>query len=62
MFWYASLPGRRCARVAVGGTVLGEIEVDRGCFGCMLGGDDSQTLYIVANRYGASGASGGIAW
>ena len=48
------------ARVAAGGRVLGEIEVDRGCFGCMLGGDDGQTLFIVANRYGQAGASDGI--
>ena len=37
------------------------IEVDRGCFACMLGGDDGRTLYIVANRYGGgSNASGGV--
>ena len=60
MIWYASVPGQRCTRVAAGGRVLGEIEVDRGCFGCMLGGDDGQTLFIVANRYGATGASDGI--
>ena len=27
---------------------------------CMLGGEDGRTLYIVANRYGPSGASDGI--
>jgi hypothetical protein len=26
----------------------------------MLGGDDGQTLFLVANRYGAGGASDGI--
>ena len=58
--WYASVPGQRCTRVAEGGQVLETIDVDRGCFACMLGGDDGRTLFIVANRYGASGASDGI--
>ena len=59
--WYASVPVQRCARVAEGGEVLATIDVDRGCFACMLGGDDGRTLYIVANRYdGGSGASDGI--
>ena len=58
--WYASVPGRRCTRVGEGGTVLDTIDVDRGCFACMLGGDDGRTLYIVANRYDGSGASDGI--
>ena len=35
------------------------VDVDRGCFACMLGGDDGRTLYIVANHYDGSGASDG---
>jgi sugar lactone lactonase YvrE len=59
--WYASVPGQRCTRVAEGGEVLATVEADRGCFSCMLGGDDGRTLYIVANRYdGGSGASDGV--
>jgi sugar lactone lactonase YvrE len=58
--WYASVPGQRCTRVAEGGRELQTIDADRGCFACMLGGDDGRTLYIVANRYGPSGASDGI--
>jgi sugar lactone lactonase YvrE len=58
--WYASVPGQRCTRVAEGGEVLQSINVDRSCFACMLGGDDGRTLFIVANRYGAEGASDGI--
>jgi sugar lactone lactonase YvrE len=58
--WYASVPGRRCVRVAEGGRVLDEIAVDRGCFSCMLGGEDGRTLFIVANQFGAAGASDGI--
>src|SRR4051812_4510121 len=59
--WYASVPQQRCTRVAAGGEVLETVEADRGCFSCMLGGDDGRTLYVVANRYGGgSGASDGI--
>ena len=58
--WYASVPGQRCTRVAAGGEVLETVEADRGCFACMLGGDDGRTLYIVANHYGRDGASDGI--
>ena len=58
--WYASVPGQRCTRVAEGGDVLDTIDVDRGCFSCMLGGDDGRTLFIAANRYSGGGASDGI--
>lgn len=58
--WYASVPGQRCTRVAEGGAVLDVVEADRGCFACMLGGDDGRTLYIVANRWDGSGASDGV--
>jgi sugar lactone lactonase YvrE len=58
--WYASVPGQRCVRVAEGGRELDRVEVDRGCFACMLGGDDGRTLYIVANNYDGTGASDGI--
>jgi sugar lactone lactonase YvrE len=40
--------------------VLDAVEADRGCFACMLGGDDGQTLYIVADHYNGGGASDGI--
>jgi sugar lactone lactonase YvrE len=58
--WYATVPGQRCVRVAEGGEVLQVVEADRGCFACMLGGDDARTLYVVANRYGPQGASDGV--
>ena len=58
--WYASVPGQRCVRVAEGGRELATIEADRGCFSCMLGGDDGQTLFIVANRWGSGAASEGV--
>ena len=58
--WYASVPGQRCTRVAEGGRELATIEADRGCFSCMLGGDDGQTLFIVANRWGGGAANEGV--
>ena len=58
--WYASVPGRRCVRVAPGGRVLDTVHADRGCFACMLGGDAGTDLFIVANRWDSAGASDGI--
>jgi len=46
--WYADVPHQRCVRVEEGGEVLQTIETDRGCFSCMLGGEDGQTLYVGA--------------
>ena len=45
--------------MAEGGEVLETVSADRGCFACMLGGDDGRTLYVVANNYGPQGASDG---
>jgi sugar lactone lactonase YvrE len=53
--WYADVPNRRCVRIAEGGEVLDEVQVDRGCFACMLGGDDGRTLFIVAREWGGIG-------
>jgi sugar lactone lactonase YvrE len=58
--WYASVPGQRCTRVAEGGEVLDTVMADRGCFSCMLGGDDGRRLYIVANHWSEGGASDGV--
>ena len=58
--WYASVPGKRCCRIAPGGEVLDTVTADRGCFACMLGGADGRTLYIVANHWDTSGASDGV--
>jgi sugar lactone lactonase YvrE len=49
--WVATVPGRSCLRVGEGGEVLRTIEVDRGCFACMLGGDDGHTLFIAAAQW-----------
>jgi len=44
--WYADVPHRRCVRVREGGEVLEVVDADRGCFSCMLGGEDGRTLHI----------------
>ena len=49
--WYADVPNRRCVRVREGGEVLGMVEVDRGCFACVLGGPDRRTLFIMAAEW-----------
>ena len=50
--WYADVPNKRCVRVREGGEVLQTVDVDRGCFACMLGGVDGATLFIVAAEWG----------
>jgi sugar lactone lactonase YvrE len=49
--WYADVPGRRCVRVAAGGTVLDTVELDRGGFACVLGGPQRTTLFITAAEW-----------
>jgi sugar lactone lactonase YvrE len=52
--WYGDVPNRRCVRVREGGEVLETIELDRGCFACMLGGPDMRTLFLVATEWGGT--------
>jgi sugar lactone lactonase YvrE len=49
--WYADVGGKRCVRVCEGGEVLQAIDVDRGCFACVLGGADRKTLFILATEW-----------
>jgi sugar lactone lactonase YvrE len=49
--WYADVPNKRCVRVREGGEVLETIELDRGCFACMLGGEDGKTLFLIAREW-----------
>ncbi len=49
--WYADVPHRRCVRVREGGEVLQTIDLDRGGFACMLGGEDRRTLFVLAARW-----------
>jgi sugar lactone lactonase YvrE len=59
--WYADVPNRCCVRVREGGQVLDRVELDRGAFSCMLGGEDGRTLFIAGADWGGvagMGASG----
>jgi sugar lactone lactonase YvrE len=49
--WYADVPNKRCVRVREGGEVLQTVELDRGCFACMLGGEDGKTLFMMAAEW-----------
>lgn len=49
--WYADVPNKRCVRVREGGEVLQMVELDRGCFACMLGGEDGKTLFMLAAEW-----------
>jgi sugar lactone lactonase YvrE len=49
--WYADVPNKHCVRVREGGDVLQTVAADRGCFACMLGGEDRKTLFIVAAEW-----------
>ena len=49
--WYADVPNMRCVRVREGGAVLQTVNVDRGCFACMLGSTHRKTLFIVAAKW-----------
>jgi sugar lactone lactonase YvrE len=58
--WYGDVPNKRCVRVREGGEVLQTIELDRGCFACMLGGADRRTLFMVAREWrGMESTAGG---
>jgi sugar lactone lactonase YvrE len=54
--WYGDVPNKRCVRVREGGKVLQTVDLDRGCFACMLGGADRRTLFMVANEWHGSEA------
>jgi sugar lactone lactonase YvrE len=49
--WYGDVPNKRCVRVREGGEVLQTIDLDLGCFACMLGGPDGKTLFMVAREW-----------
>jgi sugar lactone lactonase YvrE len=40
-----------CQRVREGGEILDRIEIDRPPYACMLGGEDGQTLFMVAQKW-----------
>jgi sugar lactone lactonase YvrE len=49
--WYADVGNKHCVRVREGGEVLQTVELDRGGFACMLGGNDGKTLFMVATEW-----------
>ena len=50
--WYGAVGTGRCVRVREGGPVLDVVDVDGGCFACVLGGPDRRTLFMVVNDWG----------
>jgi sugar lactone lactonase YvrE len=58
--WYADVGNHHCVRVREGGEVLQTIDLDRGCFACMLGGADRRTLFIVAREWHGTDMSRGM--
>ncbi|MGH9880347.1 MAG: hypothetical protein ACRD6N_02835 [Pyrinomonadaceae bacterium] len=40
-----------CQSVREGGEVLQTVGIDRGCFACMLGGEDGKTLFMMAAEW-----------
>jgi sugar lactone lactonase YvrE len=54
--WFGDVANKRCVRVREGGEVLQTIELDRGCFACMLGGLDGRTLFMMAADWGGPAA------
>jgi sugar lactone lactonase YvrE len=53
--WYADVPNQCCKRVREGGEVLQTVELDRGGFACMLGGE---RLYVMAASWGGAAGLG----
>jgi sugar lactone lactonase YvrE len=49
--WYADVPARHCVRVREGGEVRETIDLDLGCFACVLGGADGRTLFVTAAEW-----------
>lgn len=57
--WYGDVPARQCVRVREGGEVLQTIELDRGCFACMLGGADRRILFMMAAEFSTAAGMAG---
>ena len=49
--WYADVPNKRCVRIREGGEVLHTVDLDRGCFACMLGGIQNRTLFMIVAEW-----------
>jgi sugar lactone lactonase YvrE len=53
--WYADVGTMPCVRIREGGEVLQTIELDRGCFACMLCGADRKSLFVMAAEFPPAG-------
>jgi sugar lactone lactonase YvrE len=49
--WYGDVGNKHGVRVGQDGEVLQTVDLDRGCFACMLGGTDRRTLFLIAADY-----------
>jgi sugar lactone lactonase YvrE len=49
--WYADVPHNRCVRVPEGSGLLETVQLDRGCFACMLGGVHNRTLFMIVAEW-----------
>jgi sugar lactone lactonase YvrE len=59
--WYADVPNKCCVRVREGGAVLARVNLELGCFACMLGGRERRTLFLVANEWRGMGNIAAVA-
>jgi sugar lactone lactonase YvrE len=59
--WYGDVPNKRCVRVREGGEVLQTLDLDRGCFACVLGGVDNRTLFLMAAEFSGAASMAGDA-
>jgi sugar lactone lactonase YvrE len=58
--WYGDVGNKRCVRVREGGEVQEVIDLDRGCFACMLGGPDRRTLFMTVNEWSGTEGMGRV--
>jgi len=56
---YGDVASKRCVRVREGGEVLQVVDLDRGCFACVLGGPDRRTLFMTVNEWNGAESMGG---
>lgn len=46
--WYADVPNASCVLVAQGGDVLRRVDIGQGAFSCAVGGEEADTLLVMA--------------
>jgi sugar lactone lactonase YvrE len=58
--WSADVGNKHCVRVSEGGEILQMINLDRGCFACMLGGAHRTTLFLITREWDHTDFSKGM--